>query len=355
MSETISQETHKPFDPLDGNTPDKDYTKQDFAGEVRETIPAPVFERPSVSFDFELDGESQQPEPSRPEAAPSDSGEPSQFNPAYNDLSRKEKENGAEMAADTVINLYEAFNKQMLARVPKLNKAKLQKKVATGALDIDHTFPIDDEGTTANVLQYAEVFNDSIDSIFDVSQEFKDEIRPPLERILQKRGVAMTDEQRVAFLVGQDLFVKGIMAFNLRRETNMILKHLEAEAKSKQTPISHIVSSDAPTFETEGQASQQSMGTPPQPEPPVNKTAQTESAFDMVAPKEKFTGKFAADGISLDSNLNASDDQLARMDEIAKSGGVASQSRQRASRKSVATPKQPRKKTASKPSTESKA
>jgi hypothetical protein len=58
------------------------------------------------------------------------------------------------------------------------------------------------------------------------SDEFKEKVKPPLERVFKKRGIGMTDEQLLLYYFGTDFVAKGAQAFMLRKTANGIVDSL---------------------------------------------------------------------------------------------------------------------------------
>jgi hypothetical protein len=110
-------------------------------------------------------------------------------------------------------------------------------------------------------------YNNQVEGILKVSDEFKEEVTPVLERVLAKRGVGMTDEQLLMFMFGKDIAAKSMMFFQQKQQLNFMIQSIK-EA-------------------TAGQFVQQAP--PPQPQPQQPKQAeanfepQEEEDFSVVS------------------------------------------------------------------------
>jgi hypothetical protein len=212
-----NQETFEPeiidndFSPLDAPVKQRSYTSH----KVDSTQPMPELEVPTyetpmyTSFD-------------EPEAETKE--EPKPFNEAYSQLDGKEKAMGAEMMAEMTLDIYEK-GCGFLGKLPEISEDKLDRLIAEGEIDADIQIPT--EGGDVPVKEFATEYNDSIKVAFEVSDDFKEKVRPPLIRVFKKRGIGMTDEQLLAYYFVTDLGTKGVQAFMLKKTANNILNSLK--------------------------------------------------------------------------------------------------------------------------------
>ena len=213
----MSQEFETPeimddFSPLDAPVKQRSYTNHKIYAdaEVVADLEEPTFQAPSFS-DFD------EPTEAEPE-------EKRVFNEAYSELDGKEKTMGAEMMAEMTLDLY-TKGCEYLGKVPQISEAKLDRLIAEG--DIDPTIEIPTEAGNIGVKDFAQEFNSSIKGAFEVDDEFRDKVRPPLIRVFKKRGVGMTDEQLLLYYFGTDIFTRGAQAFMLKKTANSIVDSLK--------------------------------------------------------------------------------------------------------------------------------
>lgn len=218
------------FSPLDAPVKERSYTQHNISdAKIMEDLEEPTFQPPSFS---DMDDDDSEAEPSRP------------FNQNYSELDGKEKTMGAKMMVEMAIDLYEK-GCGLLGKLPEMSEAKLDRLISEG--EIDSNIQIPTESGDLAVKDFAREYNDSIKDAFSVSDDFKEKIKPPLERIFKKRGIGMTDEQLVGYYLITDLGTKGVQAFMLRKTTNGILdmlrentlalKNSQIPRPSKQEPI----------------------------------------------------------------------------------------------------------------------
>jgi hypothetical protein len=198
------------FSPLDAPVKQRSYTQHHVTDvEAMGDLEEPTFQPPSFN-DFE-EGDGGEPEPERP------------FNQAYSELDGKEKTMGAKMMAEMTLDLYEK-GCGLLGKLPEISEGKLDRLIAEG--EIDPNLEIPTEGGSLGVKEFASEYNDSIKDAFSVSDEFKEKVKPPLERVFKKRGIGMTDEQLLMYYFATDFGAKGVQAFMLRKTANGILDSL---------------------------------------------------------------------------------------------------------------------------------
>ena len=200
------------FSPLDAPVKQRSYTQHKM-GDAQEMgeLEEPSFERPSFA-DLDGSAEEESSEPERP------------FNPSYSELDGKEKTMGAEMMADMTLDIYDKACFYM-GKIPEISESKLDKLIAEG--EIDPTIQLQTEAGAMPIKDFAVEFNDSIKDAFQVTDEFKEKVKPPLIRVFKKRGIGMNDEQLLAYYFVTDLGAKGAQAFMLRKTANGILDSLK--------------------------------------------------------------------------------------------------------------------------------
>ena len=201
------------FSPLDAPVKQRSYTNHKIYddAEVVADLEEPTYQPPTFDdFDGGAEGEAEK-EPARP------------FNESYSELDGKEKTMGAEMMAEMTLDIYEK-GCGFLGKIPEISEDKLDTLIAEGEIDPNIQLPT--ESGNLGVKDFAVEYNNSIKDAFEVSDDFKDKVRPPLVRVFKKRGIGMTDEQLLAYYFVTDLGTKTAQAFMLRKTANNILDSL---------------------------------------------------------------------------------------------------------------------------------
>lgn len=218
------------FSPLDAPVKQRSYTQHKIYSdaEVVPDLEEPTFQAPNFS-DFDEPSAEEEKEPAKP------------FNEAYSELDGKEKTMGAEMMAEMTLDIYEK-GCGFLGKLPEISEAKLDKLIAEGEIDGDIQLPT--ESGNIGVKDFANEYNSSIKEAFEVNDDFKEKVRPPLIRVFKKRGIGMTDEQLLGYYFVTDLGTKVAQAVMLKKTANNIIDSLkentlairESQAPRPSTP-----------------------------------------------------------------------------------------------------------------------
>lgn len=228
------------FSPLDAPVKQRSYTQHKIYSDtdVVPDLEEPSFQAPNFN-DFEDASSEEEKEPAKP------------FNEAYSELDGKEKTMGAEMMAEMTLDIYEK-GCGFLGKLPEISESKLDQLIAEGEIDPDIQLPT--ESGNIGVKDFAVEYNSSIKDAFEVSEDFKNNVRPPLIRVFKKRGIGMTDEQLLAYYFITDLGTKTAQALMLRKTSNNILDSLKENTmaiKESQRPIAKAPTPTAPAPQKE--------------------------------------------------------------------------------------------------------
>ena len=201
------------FSPLDAPVKQRSYTQHKVFSdsEVVADLEEPTFQAPNFN-DFDEVGGEEEKETDRP------------FNESFSELDGKEKTMGAEMMAEMTLDIYEK-GCGFLGKLPEISESKLDELIADGEIDPNIELPT--ESGNIGVKEFATEYNSSIKDAFEVSEDFKNNVRPPLIRVFKKRGIGMTDEQLLAYYFVTDLGTKTAQAFMLRKTAKNILDSLK--------------------------------------------------------------------------------------------------------------------------------
>jgi hypothetical protein len=201
------------FSPLDAPVKQRSYTQHKIYSdsEVVPELEEPSFQAPNFS-DFDEASAEAEKEPAKP------------FNEAYSELDGKEKTMGAEMMAEMTLDIYEK-GCGFLGKLPEISESKLDQMIAEGDIDPDIQLPT--ESGNIGVKDFAIEYNSSIKDAFEVSEDFKNNVRPPLIRVFKKRGIGMTDEQLIGYYFVTDLGTKVAQMVMLRKTSKNIVDSLK--------------------------------------------------------------------------------------------------------------------------------
>ena len=331
------------FSPLNAPVKQRAYTQHHVTdAQVLGDLEEPTFQPPSFN---DFDEEGAEPEQERP------------FNESYSQLDGKEKTMGAKMMVEMTLDLYEK-GCGFLGKLPEISEGKLDRLIAEGEIDSEIQIPT--EGGDLGVKEFAREYNDSIKDAFSVSDEFKEKVRPPLERVFKKRGIGMTDEQLLLYYFGMDLGTKTVQAFMLRKTGNGIIDSLKEntlairetqiprpkqETQVKQEPVANTQSNSNDFTEDISEVVQQEAPRPKRKKSATNLDEQVE----FFEPEEMENGVFSIlqdrGGFKEETKVNdnmptfGDPEILAGIDKIAKENDLEKPTR----KKRVTTKRKPRK------------
>jgi hypothetical protein len=228
--------------PLDEAVNEKKYSQPNIsatAEELNRPIEEPRFTPPPIE---------------RPKVEREDFKKREPFNPEMKDIPKKDKEMAAAAMATIVLQGYEWLH-DLGNKALTISEKKLAKLQEAGEINLNAMIDYD-YGRQMRAGDFFKEYNAQVGNSLKVSDEFKEEVRPVLERVLAKRGVGMTDEQLLMFMFGKDIAAKGLMFVQQKQQQNYMIQSIR-EA-------------------TAGQFVQQAPPPPPQPEPEPQPQAQSE-------------------------------------------------------------------------------
>jgi len=250
-AEEVKEIPHKPFNPLlDEDVNEKSYSKATMnigANDPNAPINEPVFTPPPII--------TEEPKAQNPPPKPA--------NPQLNDLNPKEKKNAATTAAHMVIGGYKIINKLANSAVQIGENA--QKKLVKKNL-IDLRVPLQLAHGVIPLGDLIQAYNEESNDAFTVSQEFEDEILPPLIREFEKRGIGASDKDMILFCLGKDLAFKlprFVQLLNMRKDMiNQMIEVTEAYRGHSAMPTQPVSAPPPPP-----PSNPEPMPTQPSPQP----------------------------------------------------------------------------------------
>ena len=237
-----NQDFYTGYSPLDEPVKERAYTSSNIdASNLESELEEPTFNAPNFD-DFEPDSE------------------PNSFNPAVENLDKKEQLYATEQMVDTVLDVYDKAH-VLANRAVKINTDKIAKSMEDGDINPQLQVPIDDTGNTLRLLQYVEEYNNQLSDAISLDEEFIQKVRPAMIRVFQKRGIAMTDEQYLGVAFGTDIVTKTAMIYQLVKQNNKLFDMWKEQSSStpKQPQTKKTTSTPTPssTPPTKPQASTQ--------------------------------------------------------------------------------------------------
>lgn len=152
-------------------------------------------------------------------------------NPEMKNIPKKETELAAKQAAQMIIQGYKwahgLANNALKVSERKLNQLQAEGEINLNAL-IDYEY-----GKRMRAGEFFQIYNEQVGGLLQVSEEFKEETLPVLERVLAKRGIGLTDEQYLMYLFGKDIAAKSILFFQQKATLNVMIESIKAATMSQ--------------------------------------------------------------------------------------------------------------------------
>jgi hypothetical protein len=215
------------FNPLDEAVNEKTYSRPNVntsGSEFTKPIEEPRYAPPPMEKKKLYDDD-----PKKKEREP--------INPELRDLPKKDKEMAASQMAKMIIQgyswMHDLANKGLMISEKKLNKLQEEGEINLQAM-IDYEF-----GKKMRAGEFFTEWNTQIQKdggVLQVSNEFKEEVTPALERVLAKRGIGMTDEQLVMFMFGKDIAAKGLIFFQMKTQMNYMIQSIKEATVNQYRP-----------------------------------------------------------------------------------------------------------------------
>lgn len=220
-----NSDIYQGFNPLDEPVKERSYTKANINSDNLDVeLEEPSFEAPNFE-DFDVQDE-----------------EPSTFNPSINDLDKKEKTIATEQMVDTVLDVYGKAH-VLASNFTKIKEQKITDAIQEGEINPNLRIPIDEHGNSLALLEYVQEYNEQLSDAIKLEDDFIEKVRPPMIRVFQKKGLAMTDEQYLAVTFGVDILQKGALIFQLVKQNNKLIEmwkdqsgtYKQTDKKTKQS------------------------------------------------------------------------------------------------------------------------
>lgn len=196
--------------------------------EEQEFIPPPIEER-KESASTDTKREQQKP-----------------INEDLNDLSEKEKKKASLLTASMILDGY-ATVWSHAGKLVKISDSKLRQLENKGVIDTNTQIPLGND--RIRLIDAVRQFNNLGGNPFVVSEEFKDEVRPILARVLAKKGIGMTDEQHLIYLFGKDIAEKLIIFRDLFKQRNEFINALIDGCKLVKQMSNNNIPKQEPIYE----------------------------------------------------------------------------------------------------------
>lgn len=213
---TTDAEIIDDFNPLGEPVNEKEYTKHnvrmnpnDFATD----IPEPSFVPPPMNEPLSEEQKTKKPiEP---------------FNPQVNQMSKKDVHDGAEKIADLILSAYR-FAWTWADGKLLFDENKVMQMHRDGEINLDLPFDVA-PNVSMSMGEFIQEFNAQTKGSLVVTDEFIETVKPALVRVLEKRGITMTDEQYLMFEFGKHALTMGLVAYQSLQVKKQMLENMKEQ------------------------------------------------------------------------------------------------------------------------------
>ena len=218
--------SNQTFDPHDLPRKERDYAMDNSVGEqvIDRVAPPESDNLPPVT---NIDGDGTTSGDGMPPKDGDKKGDNNIKNPELRDLDKEEKTKAAKVMAEVLVDAYSNYTPAIFKMVAKTSEKKMDELSMKGEVDFTIRLPMP-SGDNISAKEYLDGINNQADQLFEVSEDFKKNIVPPLTRILAKKEMGMTDEQLVAWYLANDLIARGKSAYELKTLMKGNLEYFKA-------------------------------------------------------------------------------------------------------------------------------
>lgn len=219
------------YNPLEQPINEKPYTRPNVTlseEDMMNDIPEPMFQPPPIDLGKKDKEAEEFVKEKKPPIEP--------LNKEMGDLPKKEKTQSAKYMANVIIDGYATMvafaNKGLL-----FSEKKIRTLQQSGEVDFSLRIPYDHMGNMVTLGEFVQMYNEQNKDAMSVSEDFKNEIRPVLTQVLEKRGVGMTIEQQLMYLGIKNMIGQGMIYFAGRQTMNEMMqfwKDMTANSKPNQ-------------------------------------------------------------------------------------------------------------------------
>ena len=209
------------FNPFDEPVVERPYTKPQVSYDPNsiQGIPEPSYQQPNLDTLQDEDYEEEKPKEKPKKGFGSD--DPF-VNQELEEYSKSDAEEASAQLVDTFLDGYKIAH-TFAGRYFTISEEEIVKKALKGEINPDMRIPVS-QTETISVRQFIEEYNNQVNEVLVVEDEFIEKVRPVMIRVFAKRGYGMTDEQYLMFAFGKDIVQKGAQLFTFKKSLTQSLK-----------------------------------------------------------------------------------------------------------------------------------
>lgn len=185
---------------------------------------------------------------------------PNEKDNRFSELPPEEKKKGSAELADVLISGYCTILQTGFTALSVISPKKVNTLVQEGVLDLNVLINVPPQAMT--VGEYIDTTNQRVAETFVVEEQWKNDIRPYVERELSKRNWGISDGQVIIYMALTQAAKMGYACMQLRNSNNQVLESLVENQRMMRE--AGIINTPPPSNGTSGQ-----NPTPPPPPPPI--------------------------------------------------------------------------------------
>jgi hypothetical protein len=236
------------YNPLDEAVNEKPYSQPNFSASgdtLNQSIPEPTYTPPPIGK------ENAYKDINKENAGAGGFSSGQTVNPSLNEVPNEDKKMAAKHLTNLIMDAYEQIH--VFANYSlKFPERKINKLVQDGEIDLNAPI-VYDYGSTITGGDFIKEFNDQTKDTLKVTDEFKKDVKPVLQRVLEKRGAGLTDEQYLIYAFGKDAALKGVTFFQIKQQMKDVIETMKEHTQAYREATA---------------AAQQGAYTPPPTTPP---------------------------------------------------------------------------------------
>jgi hypothetical protein len=215
------------YNPLDEAVNEKPYSQPNFSAsgeKLSQTIPEPSYIPPPIGK------ENAYADINKENAGGGFGGAGQTVNPSLNEVPNEDKKMAAKHLTNLIIDAYEQIH--VFANYTlKFPERKINKLVQDGEIDLDAPI-VYDYGSTMTGGEFIKEFNEQTKDTLKVTDEFKKDVKPVLQRVLEKKGAGLTDEQYLIYAFGKDAALKAVTVFQIKQQMKDVIDTMKEHTQA---------------------------------------------------------------------------------------------------------------------------
>jgi hypothetical protein len=220
--------------------------------------------------------------------APNPQPAPPKHNPITSELPKKEQKIAAETMANAAIDGYSRLCKFFNGLI-LISPKKIDRAIVKGEIDANLALPMAIDGAEQHVPlnNFIAGYNEQLNGVLEVTDEFKNEFKPVLVRVLMKNNIGMTDEQNLLYQLAIDAGLKASIAYKISQQNRELLKTFKELSSNPEYSTRH----QSPPNPTNNAPFEETQPPTPPTDSDVDYLRKAEEKFTDEAPLNRNTTK----------------------------------------------------------------